>query len=388
MVSLKNLINETYALEVGRKVHSTRQMNIKNGKFVGGFAPYGFLKDPDDSHHLIPDPYAKEVVKSIFQMYADGYGATYILNHLNEQNIMPPNLYRHTNSGNTKQAEKSNAFWTNVVIYEIIGNPIYCGDMVQGRTITKQHKTTWTGKAALTITPNTHEAIISRELFAAVQAKKGTIKKSDKPKAVNVFSKKIYCGHCGYAIQYEKRSNRPSSTYYCTSRKAHGKDSCIPVSINGEELKAQVFEILRIQAEAFADNKKQTTVAPTVDNAELRGVQSEMNRVSGFLKGLYESLVNGDITKAEYKELKSSYEAKIAKLTEQENELREAARLAVLESARREKAVENYGALHNASELTTEIVDALIEKILIFTDKSIEISFKFSDVTKGGTDNG
>jgi hypothetical protein len=260
--------------------------------------------------------------------------------------------------------------------------------MVQGRSTTKQYKTTWTGNADLIITPDTHEAIVSRELFAAAQAQKGTIKKSDKPKTINIFSRKIYCGHCGYAIKYEKRSNRPSSTYFCPSRKTHGKDACVPVSINGEELKAQVFEILRKQAAAFADNKKQTSVAPTADNPELRGVQSEMSRVSGFLKGLYESLVIGDITKAEYKELKSSYEAKIAKLTEQENELREAARLAVLESARREKAVENYGALHNAGELTAEIVDARIEKIIVFTDKSIEISFKFYDATKGGADNG
>jgi len=42
MVSLKNLINETYAIEVGRKVHNTFQMNVRSGKFVGQFAPYGY----------------------------------------------------------------------------------------------------------------------------------------------------------------------------------------------------------------------------------------------------------------------------------------------------------------------------------------------------------
>ena len=388
MVSLKNLINETYALEVGRKVHKTRQMNIKDGKFVGGFAPYGFAKDPDDSHHLIPDPYAAEVVKSIFQMYTEGRGVTFILNYLNEQEIKPPNLYRHTNSGNTKQAAKSNTFWTNVVIYEIIGNPIYCGDMVQGRSTTKQYKTTWKGNADLIITPNTHEAIVSRELFAAVQARKGTIKKSDKPAPVNIFAKKIFCGHCGYAIKYEKRSDKPNSTYYCTSRKTHGKDACIPVNINGEELKAYVFEILRKQAAAFADSRKQTTVAPTAANDKLMVIKSEMDRAGGFLKGLYESLIVGDITGDEYKEMKSAYEIRIIKLTEQESELREAARLAVIESERREKTSVSYGALHNASELTPEIVDALVERILVFSDKSIEISFKFSDETSGGIDYG
>jgi DNA invertase Pin-like site-specific DNA recombinase len=375
MLSLKNMINESYALDIGRKVHNTRQMNSRSGKFVGAFAPYGFQKDPNDGHRLVVDPYAAEVVKSIFEMFAEGLGVTFILNHLNEQNIMPPNLYRFTNSGNVKQAEKSNTYWTIVVIYQILNNRIYCGDMVQGRTTTKQYKTTQIPASELVITPNTHEPVISRELFEAVQAKKGTIKKSDKPKSVNVLAKKVYCGHCGYALHFERRTNRPSTGYFCTSRKYHGQNTCVPVSINGEKLREQVFEALHKQALKLPDSKPS---AITTDN-DLAEVTSELGKAQNFLKGLYESLILGDITDCEYKEMKSGYENKIAASREREKQIREAA----YANSRQEKAVskaqENIGGIKSVSDLTAEIVDSAIDKILVFTDKRIEISYKFSN---------
>ena len=70
---------EAYALDVSRKVRATFQMNIKNGYFVGGQAPYGYLKHPDDCHKLIVDEYAAGIVKQIFEMAADGQRINAIL---------------------------------------------------------------------------------------------------------------------------------------------------------------------------------------------------------------------------------------------------------------------------------------------------------------------
>jgi DNA invertase Pin-like site-specific DNA recombinase len=80
MVSLKNMVNEHYALETGRKIRATKQMQIRNGCFVGNHAPYGYLKYPNDKHKLVIDPYASGVVRRIFEMFADGHGVTFILN--------------------------------------------------------------------------------------------------------------------------------------------------------------------------------------------------------------------------------------------------------------------------------------------------------------------
>jgi hypothetical protein len=138
----------------------------------------------------------------------------------------------------------------------------------------------------------------------------------------------------------------------------------------------------------FADVNPATT-AKQVDNTELRNVQAELERNGSFLKGLYESLICSDITGAEYKEMKQSYEAKIAALTGRERQLREAARTAALETARRGKAADNIGAVYRIADLTADVMDALIERILVYEDKRIEIKFKFTDetVTMGGAEN-
>ena len=39
---------------------------MKEGKYVGGRAPFGYMKDPDDCHKLIIDPVAAPVVRQIF----------------------------------------------------------------------------------------------------------------------------------------------------------------------------------------------------------------------------------------------------------------------------------------------------------------------------------
>jgi DNA invertase Pin-like site-specific DNA recombinase len=383
MVSLKNMVNETYALEVGRKVHTTRQMNIKNGCFVGGFAPYGYLKDPNDGHKLIPDPYASEIVRSIFEMFAGGRGVTAILNHLNEQGIVPPNLYRHTNSGNVKQAAKSNTYWTNVVIYEILNNRLYCGDMVQGRSTTKQHVSTWNKTSDLVITPDTHEGLVSRELFEAAQAKKGASYISQERTATNIFMKKLYCGHCGYAIHHERHKNKTDSYYSCPSRKYHGNGVCVPnvVSIGGATLNSQILELLRKQAAVFADTREREIVIAADKGAqdELTRTKQELDRTGGFLKGLYESLVSGDITQSEYADMKSAYETKIAALTERERQLRDEIRESFLRESALAKARNNLDGVGLISDLTAEVIDALIDKILLFEDKHIEVTFKFTD---------
>jgi len=95
MVSLKNLINETYALEVGRKVHNTYQMNIRSGKFVGQYAPYGFIKNPNDKHSIVVESQAAAIVRSIFEMAASGKTDTEIVEWLNGNEILPPRQHLH-----------------------------------------------------------------------------------------------------------------------------------------------------------------------------------------------------------------------------------------------------------------------------------------------------
>jgi bisphosphoglycerate-dependent phosphoglycerate mutase len=151
------------------------------------------------------------------------------------------------------------------------------------------------------------------------------------------------------------------------------------VSINENALKAEILELLRKQAAVFVD-KRERQKANHNDSTqmELTQTRQELDRVGGFLKGLYENLVSGDLTKTEYTEMKRNYEKRIAALNEREQQLREEIRDRYLRDSALKKTSDNLDNVSIITDLTAETVDALIDKILIFEDKRLDVTFKFS----------
>ena len=52
-VGVTNVINESVAATTSVNVRGTLNVNRQQGKFIGSFATYGYLKDPNDHHKLI-----------------------------------------------------------------------------------------------------------------------------------------------------------------------------------------------------------------------------------------------------------------------------------------------------------------------------------------------
>lgn len=52
IIPLRNMINEAYALDIGRKIRAQQRQAMKDGKFIGARTPYGYLKAEDDCHQL------------------------------------------------------------------------------------------------------------------------------------------------------------------------------------------------------------------------------------------------------------------------------------------------------------------------------------------------
>ena len=64
--------NEFYARDTSKKIRAVKQAKAQRGERVNGEAPYGYLIDPENKNHLIPDPETAHVVKQIFAMYVRG----------------------------------------------------------------------------------------------------------------------------------------------------------------------------------------------------------------------------------------------------------------------------------------------------------------------------
>ena len=74
MSGIKNYFNDFFAQDTSRKIRTIQKAKGERGERVGASLPYGYMKDPNDSKRIIPDPETAPVVKRIFEMYASGIG--------------------------------------------------------------------------------------------------------------------------------------------------------------------------------------------------------------------------------------------------------------------------------------------------------------------------
>ena len=66
---LRNWFNEFYARDTSKKIRAVKQAKAQRGERVNGEVPYGYIIDPNDKNHLLPDPETAHVVRQIFAMY-------------------------------------------------------------------------------------------------------------------------------------------------------------------------------------------------------------------------------------------------------------------------------------------------------------------------------
>lgn len=91
---INGLINESYLEDLSDNIRSSLQNKREDWLYLGSFAPYGYIKDPNNKNKLLIDPVASEVVKEIFELFKSGVGYYNIAKHLNEKGILTPSNYK------------------------------------------------------------------------------------------------------------------------------------------------------------------------------------------------------------------------------------------------------------------------------------------------------
>ena len=389
LLPLKNVINEAYALDIGKKIKASAHRAMADGEFIGARAPFGYKKDPNNCHKLIVDEETAPIVRQIFEWYIGGIGVNVIVIKLNEMGAITPSMHKSGTSEADKQYRKSE-HWHSITIHHILKNEVYMGDMVQGKSKTVMHVQQDAAPEDYITVRNTHEPIISREMFEKAQemlsaAAEKAKQKPTIPFAPNIFKCDLFCPHCGRRLHRQRgRATKSGENYYfiCLSKSRVSKDACIGVHINETELKSVVSEAVNTEIEAlgnsFSDMLSGDSPKEASDRVKKLKVEKmrEYNRVLGLIRGLYENLVNGIIDKEEYAELKSSYE-------NEADELKSA--IDVLSSEIDEicKQEEHYNSVCNNAEafrkereLTAELIEQLIEKIEVNHDHEATVKFR------------
>lgn len=139
MAVYRNLFNEFYSKDTSKKVRTVKKACMERGQFLGTYAPFGYMKDPLDKHHLIIDEETAHIVRRMFQMRCAGQSFRSIAVQFNGEHIPSPKEIYYRRAGRENPA-KENGIWNESTVKVILRNEAYIGHMVQGKSGTISYK--------------------------------------------------------------------------------------------------------------------------------------------------------------------------------------------------------------------------------------------------------
>lgn len=396
IIPFKNLINDAYCRDISIKVRSQLDVKRRNGKFIGSFAGYGYLKDPADKNHLVVDEYAAEIVKLIFELKMDGMSVPRIAEKLTAMGVLPPLEYKRKLGMNFNSGFRSGpeTKWSDASVRRILKNQMYTGTMVQG----KRKKINYKVKQCRDIAEenwicvkNTHEAIISEGMFRRVQEiMRMDTRTPPEEETVHLMSGVLHCGDCGQNMvrRCSRRNGKAYFYYHCSTYK-NGL-GCSAHLISEEKLVRSTLHAVRKQVDMLVRAEElirrfQEGVVPEERyrvktlRKQLIVLGAEIEHYKDLKTRLYQDMQDGLIGREEFKEINERFSRKVSSARGSEKEL-----LDQLEKVRREEMefqpwLEEFKARHNIEVLDRKTVVSLIERIDIFSKDKVEIHFRFED---------
>lgn len=315
IIPFKNLINDAYCRDMSMKIRSQLDVKRQNGKFIGSFASYGYLKDKRDKNHLVIDPVAAETVRMIFRMKLNGCNSGRIAEVLNEMGILPPAEYKRSCRLNYDCGFRSgkNPKWEVVSVNRILSNEIYTGTMVQGinRKINYKLKISRAvPKEEWIRVANTHEAIIDRTTFDEVQRLlRIDTRTSPTEETVYLFSGLVVCRDCGQNMirRTSRRGDKAYVYYHCSTYK--NTKNCTSHLFSADKLEAIVLQSVRTQIGWLAaadtilkqiDRINEEQVSIRVLTTQIEAQDEEIDRFQNLKTKVYTDMLDEIITQEEY----------------------------------------------------------------------------------------
>lgn len=319
----KNILNEMYARDISRKIRSAFSAHMRAGAYVAAFAPYGYQKDPADKHHLIVDERSGAIVKGIFQQAADGCLPGEIAKLLNRGGIPSPAVYRCMTHGGLDVREYSERQeWTNATISKMLRNIVYCGHTAQGKTTKVSFKSSLTidnPQDQWIIVKNTHEALVSEELFDIVKRRITARTHKKQGKFSNLFSGLAKCADCGHCMSATGTRKKGSpANLVCGSYKLCGSSKCsnhfIDYNVLYEIILTSLKEKLAISLEeqkSILDEVQgfqQSAAKRQQKSGKDSGLKKRLRELDRMIEKLYEDNASGRLSDERMQKLLLKYE--------------------------------------------------------------------------------
>jgi len=383
MTPIMNVFNEWHAANTSKKIRAVLKTNAKDGKYHPRKAPYGYVKGIDEKKTPIVDAEAAEIVKRIFEMRSRGMSPHKIADKLNEEGIASPSKYCMEKYGIVGK-RNNYGLWSVCPINSILKNPTYLGHMAQQRYSSisyKNHKRYIRDESEWVVVKNTHDAIISQELWDKVREVEKSVSQGKRTKRgyTHPLSGFLYCADCGgkMKLNYIKRKGIIEYSFNCGNHVRLGKAYCFSHYIAAKVLEDIVLTDIREKAKSVSLDEEAIRKQFIERNAELsenadrnskRELQTKKVRAAELKKLIemaYEDRMKGKLPEEVCIGFIEKYSAEEKNLSAEIAELEQR----IAETKQNETNIDEFlfkiKRYIEAPELTREMCYELIDKIVI-----------------------
>ena len=407
---LKQAINEFYSRDNSVKIKAAFKTRAKAGKYHATAAPFGYLKDPADHNHLIPDPETAPYVVKIYELVLQGWGNHRIRDYLRETKVPIPTWFQHirgiTDRSKMFPDEQARYIWRPDTLRLLIRNPVYCGDTVMGRSeaIFKTRKHPKTDSDKWITVHDTHEPLVSRDVWEhanqLIAVRRQDYKKSLVP-GKNMFSGILKCADCGKAMSRRKYGSKNQRVIYaCGTYCTYGVYQCSQHKIFEEDVYDAVLTDIQMYARLAKENREsfidsvlgyyRSTVEtkPDTSSDDYKKLKKRLAEIDRAFDRLYDDYLLERLSTENYDRLSAKYQ-------QEQDDIR--SRLSLFESADveaierktdAERCADLFAEYADITELNSAIVNALINRIDVFESEvvdgvmrqTIRIHYRFADV--------
>lgn len=409
-VPFKNLFNEWFAKDTSRKVKAALQAKFAAGEKICTYAPIGYKKDPNNRNKLIIDEETRWIIEKIFDLAVHGAGSAKITRALIDEKVPTPGWFNYTRYGTfaniyTNQPIEKSYQWTTCQIKSILKDETYIGNTIHNKQTNisyKNKKKIRKPQEEWFKVENTHEAIISKEVFEQVQEQIASRKRKMKDATTQIFSGLIKCSDCGKAMSFANNTQNktPKKYYVCSSYRQYGLKGklCTSHYLRYDVLYSYVLLRLRYWAEYAQRNEdelleiliqsgtKEKAALFKKQTDELNKAKKRKAEVDRLFAKMYEDWANERITEYNFNMMSQKFQTEQQELDERienlETEL--ATEKETVDNAKKWIALIKQFSI--PTELTAEFLNSLIEKIVVheatkndmcLNQRKIDIYFRF-----------
>lgn len=388
LVPMQDLFNEWHAKNTSQKVRNVFKNKGMSGVPLTTNPPFGYMKNPDNTKEWIVDEEAAKTVRQIFTLCVEGLGPTQIAKRLKAAKVPTPTEYWISIGRNCSKPPAVPYNWCADTVANILSKQEYCGDTVNFRSTTKSFKNKTKierPQEEWKIFPNTHQAIINREVFELVQELRQHRRRPTKSGIVSWFSGLLYCADCEEKLYYSVTNNykREQAYFFCSSFRKNS-DECsahyirekvvmenVLESMRRILLNVQAFEkeFARKQMECYSEDKKRELAEK---RRELNKAKKRIAEIDSLIQKLYEDNAIGKISDERYATLSISYEEEQRGLKAALPDMETYLETETDKTESLQRFIDKVKRITEIKELTSELVHEFIDKIVVHAPRYLD----------------